>query len=93
MKRSMHAAVLKALGMAGDQAVYLDDTGHLSGADNLLGLDRLARAGRLRDGDVILLLAAGTGYTWAATVLQWGNGGLWGPVTKPSAAGCAIAPR
>ncbi|MGD0602551.1 MAG: 3-oxoacyl-[acyl-carrier-protein] synthase III C-terminal domain-containing protein [Streptosporangiaceae bacterium] len=74
LKRSMHTAVLTALGLDGAQAVYLDDTGHLSGADNLLGLDRLARAGRLHDGDVILLLAAGIGYTWAATVLQWGRG-------------------
>ena len=24
------------------------------------------------DGDLVLLLAAGTGYTWAATVLRWG---------------------
>lgn len=74
MKRSMHMAVLTALGLTPGQAVYLDDAGHLSGADNLLGLDRLARSGRLSDGDLILLLAAGTGYTWAATVLQWGRG-------------------
>ncbi|MHB1596443.1 MAG: 3-oxoacyl-[acyl-carrier-protein] synthase III C-terminal domain-containing protein [Streptosporangiaceae bacterium] len=43
------------------------------GTDSLLGLDRLARAGRLRDGDVVLLLAAGTGYTWAASVISWGR--------------------
>jgi len=30
--------------------------------------------GRLHDGDVVLLLAAGTGYTWAATVVRWGMG-------------------
>jgi 3-oxoacyl-[acyl-carrier-protein] synthase-3 len=24
------------------------------------------------DGDVVLLLAAGTGYTWAASVVRWG---------------------
>ncbi len=33
-------------------------------------------AGRLRDGDVVLLLAAGIGYTWAATALRWGPAGL-----------------
>jgi 3-oxoacyl-[acyl-carrier-protein] synthase III len=73
MKRSMHNAVLAALGCDLSQAVYLDDTGHMSGVDNLLGLDRLARSGRLHGGDVVLLLAAGTGYTWAATVLEWGR--------------------
>ncbi len=72
VKRSMQEALLARLGLAPAQAVYLDDTGHMSGVDNLLGLDRLARSGRLGDGDVVLLLAAGTGYTWAATVLQWG---------------------
>jgi 3-oxoacyl-[acyl-carrier-protein] synthase III len=24
------------------------------------------------DGDVVLLLSAGTGYTWAASVVRWG---------------------
>ena len=43
------------------------------GVDSLLGLDRAARAGRLSDGDVVLLLSAGTGYTWAATVVRWGE--------------------
>ena len=28
---------------------------------------------RLRDGDHVLLLAAGTGYTWAAAVVRWGE--------------------
>jgi 3-oxoacyl-[acyl-carrier-protein] synthase III len=73
MKRSMQTALLDGLGLTDSQAVYLADTGHMSGVDNLLGLDRLARGGRLRDGDVVLLLAAGIGYTWAATVLTWGS--------------------
>jgi 3-oxoacyl-[acyl-carrier-protein] synthase-3 len=72
-KRSMYLALLDALGMREDQSVYLDDTGHMSGVDPLLGLDRAARAGRLRDGDLVLLLSAGTGYTWAASVLRWGR--------------------
>lgn len=40
-------------------------------ADPLLALDRAARAGRVRPGGHVLLLAAGTGYTWAASVLRW----------------------
>jgi 3-oxoacyl-[acyl-carrier-protein] synthase III len=72
-KRSMHLALLSELGIGEDRAVYLDDTGHMSGVDSLLGLDRAARAGRLADGDVVLLLSAGTGYTWAATVVRWGE--------------------
>jgi 3-oxoacyl-[acyl-carrier-protein] synthase-3 len=71
-KRSMFLALLGELGMREDQAVYLDDTGHMSGVDPLLGLDRAVRDGRVRDGDAVLLLSAGTGYTWAATVVRWG---------------------
>jgi len=69
MKRSMHEAILQALGV--ERAAYLDDTGHMSGVDPLLALDRAARAGELAEGDLVLLLAAGTGYTWAAAVLRW----------------------
>jgi len=72
MKRSMHEAIVEALGVAPSRAAYLDDTGHMSGVDPLLGLDRAARAGEIGDGDLVLLLAAGTGYTWAATAIRWG---------------------
>jgi 3-oxoacyl-[acyl-carrier-protein] synthase-3 len=72
MKPSMHRALLDALGLHESRAAYLDDTGHMSGVDPMLALDRAARAGDLSDGDVVLLLAAGTGYTWAASVVRWG---------------------
>ena len=72
MKRSMHNAIVAALGIDPDRVTYLDDTGHMSGVDPLLGLDRAVRSGQVRDGDLVLLLAAGTGYTWAATTLRWG---------------------
>jgi 3-oxoacyl-[acyl-carrier-protein] synthase III len=73
MKRSMHEGLVKALGLPLHRAAYLDDTGHVSGADPLLALDRAARSGELRDGELVLLLAAGTGYTWAASVVRWGS--------------------
>lgn len=72
MKRSMHDAIVAALGVDPGRASYLDDTGHMSGVDPLFGLDRAVRAGEIADGDLVLLLAAGTGYTWAATALRWG---------------------
>jgi 3-oxoacyl-[acyl-carrier-protein] synthase-3 len=71
-KRSMFDALLAELVMSEEQAIYLDDTGHMSGVDPLFALDRAARAGELRDGELVLLLAAGTGYTWAASVVRWG---------------------
>ena len=72
MKRSMHDALVSSLGLDLSRAAYLDDTGHMSGVDPMLALDRAARAGELSDGDLVLLLAAGTGYTWAASVVRWG---------------------
>ena len=73
MKRSMHDSIVGALGVDPRRAAYLDDTGHMSGVDSLLALDRARRAGELSDGDLVLLLAAGTGYTWAATAVRWGE--------------------
>jgi 3-oxoacyl-[acyl-carrier-protein] synthase-3 len=70
LKRSMHEEIMRALGV--EHAAYLDDTGHMSGVDPLLALDRAVRAGDVKDGDVVLLLAAGTGYTWAASVVRYG---------------------
>jgi 3-oxoacyl-[acyl-carrier-protein] synthase-3 len=74
MKPSMHRALVAELGLDESRAAYLDDTGHMSGVDPLFALDRAARAGKLRDGELVLLLAAGTGYTWAASVVRWGDG-------------------
>ena len=73
MKRSMHDALLEALGLDPGRAAYLDDAGHMSGVDPLIGLDRARRAGELEAGDLVLVLAAGTGYTWAASVVRWGE--------------------
>jgi 3-oxoacyl-[acyl-carrier-protein] synthase III len=73
VKRSLHDTLVKELGLAPERAVYLDDTGHMSGVDPLLGFDRAARSGLLADGDLALLLAAGTGYTWAASVIRYGR--------------------
>ena len=44
----------------------------MSGVDSLLALDRAGRAGDVLDGDLVLLPAAGTGYTWAASAVRWG---------------------
>jgi 3-oxoacyl-[acyl-carrier-protein] synthase-3 len=71
MKRSIHEEICAALGIDPKRAVYLDDTGHMSGVDPILGLDRAWRQGRIADGDLVLLLAAGTGYTWAAACIRW----------------------
>ena len=73
-KRSLFCQVLEGLGLAAHQAIYLSDYGHMSALDPLVGLWRAHhQQRRLKDGDVVVLLAAGTGYTWAASVIRWGR--------------------
>jgi 3-oxoacyl-[acyl-carrier-protein] synthase-3 len=49
----------------------LDRYGNTSAASVILALDEAARAGRLKQGDRVLLVAFGGGFTWGATVLEW----------------------
>ena len=44
----------------------------MSGVDPFLALDRAVRCGKVAGGDLVLLLAVATGYTWAAKVVRWG---------------------
>lgn len=73
-KRSLHDQLLAALGLREDQSVYLDETGHISAADPLVALYEGRRAGRLRDGDLAVAASAGTGYSWGALAIAWGEG-------------------
>ncbi|WP_435064437.1 3-oxoacyl-ACP synthase [Halobaculum sp. EA56] len=74
MKRSFHGYLCDELGVGEGGSYYLDDYGHVQSADQALALTEGLDRGRVDDGDVVLFLAAGTGYTWAATVLEWVDG-------------------
>jgi len=50
---------------------YLDEFGHVQSVDQALALERGVEMDRLEADDLVCLLAAGTGYTWSATVLRW----------------------
>lgn len=73
-KRSMFEALLAALGLREDQSFYLDQYGHMSAIDPLVALYEGRRHGLLRDGDLAVAVSVGTGYTWSAIALQWGQG-------------------
>jgi len=45
--------------------------GNMSAATIPVALDEARRAGRIQDGDIILMTAFGTGFTWAASVWRW----------------------
>ncbi|MCA1838709.1 MAG: 3-oxoacyl-ACP synthase [Actinomycetota bacterium] len=72
MKKSLHDSIAVELGLREDQSIYLDHFGHMSAVDPLFALTLARDAGALNDGDIAVLLAAGTGYSWAATTVRWG---------------------
>ncbi len=51
--------------------VNVETMGNTSAASVPIALDEAVRAGRLHDGDVVLLVACGGGLTWAGTALRW----------------------
>jgi 3-oxoacyl-[acyl-carrier-protein] synthase-3 len=72
-KRSLFMDVRERLGVPEERCMYLSDHGHMSAIDPLMGLHRARERGLLHDGDLVVLLAAGTGYSWAATCVRWGR--------------------
>jgi 3-oxoacyl-[acyl-carrier-protein] synthase III len=51
--------------------VNLDRYGNTSAASVAIALDEVVRGGRVKTGDLLLLLVFGAGLTWGAAVIQW----------------------
>ncbi len=65
-------AIADRLGLPHDKAfVNLDKYGNTSAATIPVALDEARRAGRLKKGDIVLLVAFGGGFTWASSVVRW----------------------
>ena len=71
MKRSFHEYLCGELGLDDDEQYYLDEYGHVQAVDQALATQAARERDLLAAGDTVLYLAAGTGYTWAATALEW----------------------
>lgn len=68
--------IIKAISdrLGGDENQYfvnLDRYGNTSAASVIVALDEAYRAGRLKKGDLVLLVAFGGGFVWGASLLQW----------------------
>ena len=72
MKKSGHYSLLKDLGLREDQSIYLDHYGHIGQIDQILSLHLAIQSGQVKPGSVVVMLAAGIGYVWAANVIRWG---------------------
>lgn len=75
VKRSAHDYLLNQLGLDPDQTRYLAEFGHHGQNDQILSLELAVEEGRLKDGDLVLMISAGIGYAWNALVMRWGLSG------------------
>jgi len=73
MKRSAHRQVLEELGLSENQAIYLDDYGHIGQMDQVLSLNLALDRGLIKDGDLVVMVSAGIGYAWDACAIRWGG--------------------
>ena len=75
MKYSAHLDMLKRLGLGEEQSVYLSDYGHTGEQDAMFSIVEGLKQGRLKDGDLMVIVAAGIGYAWGAACVRWGEAG------------------
>ncbi|MDO8547251.1 MAG: beta-ketoacyl-ACP synthase III, partial [Nitrospirales bacterium] len=65
-------AVMERLGLRKERAfLNIDRYGNTSAASIPLALDEAVRAGRVSPGSRILMVAFGSGLTWASAVVKW----------------------
>jgi 3-oxoacyl-[acyl-carrier-protein] synthase-3 len=67
-------AAASRLGIDRDRTIVnIDRFGNTSAASIPLAMAEAADAGRLRDGDLLLMSGFGAGMSWASAVLRWGQ--------------------
>ncbi|MFO0004561.1 MAG: 3-oxoacyl-[acyl-carrier-protein] synthase III C-terminal domain-containing protein [bacterium] len=68
----INEAVGRALGLPPERVVHnIQRYGNTTAASIPLALHEAAAAGRLREGDLVVLAAFGAGLTWGANLLRW----------------------
>ena len=65
--------MLAELGLTEDNTIYLEDYGHMGQIDQILSLELALKEGKVKDGSVVCMIAAGIGYVWAANIIRWGD--------------------
>jgi len=65
-------AALKRLNLSSDKVhINLQHYGNTSAASVPVALDEAVRSNKIKNGDIILLVAFGGGLTWGASVIEW----------------------
>ncbi len=73
VKRSAHDYLMNQLGLKPEQTRYFEEFGHQGQNDQILSLDLAVEEGRLKDGDLVLMISAGIGYAWDVLLMRWGT--------------------
>ena len=71
MKRSAFTHVLDELGLTVNQSTYFEEWGHMGQNDAIVSIEEGLKAGKIKSGDLVVMAAAGIGYTWSATSIKW----------------------
>ena len=72
VKPSAHRQVLDLLGLTEKQSVYPNEIGHIGEQDSIIHIIEGEKEGRLRAGDLMVIIGAGIGYVWGAGIVRWG---------------------
>lgn len=73
VKRSAHDHLMNQLGLKPEQTRYFAEFGHQGQNDQILSLELGIEEGRLKNGDLVLMISAGIGYAWDVLLLRWGT--------------------
>ena len=73
VKPSSYLDMLQRLGLTEEQGVYNDTYGHAGEQDNIINIIEGQKKGSLKDGDLMIIVAAGVGYVWGAACVRWGS--------------------
>lgn len=73
LPKSSHYHYLSEFNLSENQSTYLDEYGHLGQNDPILSLQIGLADSKIKDGSTVVMTAAGVGFIWAASVIQWGS--------------------
>ncbi|TFG34640.1 3-oxoacyl-ACP synthase [Candidatus Thorarchaeota archaeon] len=74
MKRSAFEYVANELGVDPyKQSTYFEEWGHMGQNDAIVSLEEGLRDEKIKDGSLVVLTAAGIGWSWNAITIKWGK--------------------
>lgn len=72
IKPSAYQDMLNRLELTEEQSTYNAHIGHIGEQDSIINILEGLRLGRLKDGDLMVIVSAGIGYVWGASCVRWG---------------------